>query len=214
MIVPDNGQARNTDGHQLADLVVQHRAAAQPVISPATDPAASVSPNSPVAAFGPGGSGTTFDQTTSIITLTGFNNQTISGLTVNVNIPDPVNGLGDIGDLVIGLITAQRHRHHSLLQARRPEQEPHERHVLRSGGRSRSRWPSGPYTNGTFESYNPLALANGGAVNGTYTLFIDNYSNINVGTLLNWSITVNSTKLGLQFESGAGDGPERRRHVR
>ena len=63
---------------------------------------------------------------------------------------------------------------------------------------------SGPYTNGTFESYNPLTLASGGPVNGTYTLYIDNYSNINIGTLLNWSITVSSTTPGLQFESGAG----------
>ena len=72
-------------------------------------PTRKVSPDIPVASFGPGGSGTTFDETLSNITLAGFANQSISGLTVNVNIADPTNGLGDIGDLFIGLITPNTH---------------------------------------------------------------------------------------------------------
>ena len=62
---------------------------------------------------------------------------------------------------------------------------------------------SGPYTNGTYQANNPLALLNGSAVNGAYVLTIDNNSPINSGTLLSWSITVNSTKLGLKFQTGA-----------
>ncbi len=176
---------------------------AQPVISPATDPDALNSTPMPVASFGPGGSGTTFDETLSDINLTGFNNQTISGLTVNVNIADPTNGLGDIGDLFIGLITPNGVG--IVLYEKPGDPNKNLTNVTFSDRASQSiEIASGPYTNGTFESFNPLTLANGGPVNGTYTLFIDNFSSINIGTLLNWSITVNSTTPGPQFESGAG----------
>ena len=69
---------------------------------------------------------------------------------------------------------------------------------------------NGPYTNGTYQPSNldaagnsfPFSGLNGSKVNGQYTLTIDNYNSINSGTLLNWSITVDSTKLAMpQYEA-------------
>ena len=70
--------------------------------------------------------------------------------------------------------------------------------------RSRSCWRTDRIPTGLSRPITRSAALNGGPVNGTYTLFIDNYSYINSGTLLSWSISVNSTKLGLQFQTGAG----------
>ncbi len=104
-----------------------------------------------------------------------YNNQTISGLTVNINIADPTNGLGDIGDLFIGLITPNGIG--IVLYYKPGDTNKNLTNVTFSDRASQSiEVASGPYTNGTFESYNPLTLANGGPVNGTYTLFIDNFS--------------------------------------
>ena len=104
VIAPDNGAATpvpiSSPIWSYATVPVS-----QPVISPATDAHAKVSPNLTIPTWGPGGSGSQFDETTSTINLTGYNNQTISGLTVNLNITDPLTppGLGNDGDLVIEL---------------------------------------------------------------------------------------------------------------
>ena len=64
----------------------------------------SLSPNVPIASYGPGGTGTNFDLTESNITLAAPANDVVSGITVTINIADPVNNLGELGDLFIGLI--------------------------------------------------------------------------------------------------------------
>jgi subtilisin-like proprotein convertase family protein len=202
-ILPDNGQGATPTVISSPIWSFNTVPAPQPVITPLTDPAAKVSPDLPIASFGPGGSGTNFDETQSNITLTGFNNQTISGLTVNVNIADPTNGLGEIGDLFLELIAPSGTG--IVLYYKPGDANKNLTNVTFSDHGAQSiEVANGPYTNGTFQSYNPLALLDGGPVNGTYTLVIDNYSSINIGTLLNWSITVNSTKLTTEFLSGAG----------
>ena len=50
-----------------------------------------------------------------------------------------------------------------------------------------------PYSNGPYIPLNQLSLLDGSQVNGTYRLTItDNFKN-NTGSLINWSITVNSS---------------------
>ena len=60
---------------------------------------------------------------------------------------------------------------------------------------------NGPYTNGTYQPNDSLTLFNGSAVSsggangGIYKLKIVNFSPINSGTLVSWSISVDSTQL-------------------
>jgi subtilisin-like proprotein convertase family protein len=203
VVAPDNGSATPT---VISTPIWSFNTVAQPQpqITPATDPHATISPNIPIATFGPGGSGTTFDETTSDITLSGYAaDQTISGLTVTLNITDPTNGLGSIGDLFIGLIAPNGVG--AVLYSKPGDTNKNLTNVTFSDSGAQSiLLANGPYTNGTFQGANPLAILNGSSVNGTYTLFLDNFSSINIGRLLSWSITVNSTRPALTFESGAG----------
>ncbi len=125
-------------------------------------------------------------------------------MTVNLNITDPLTppGLGNDGDLLIELTAPNGNT--IVLYYRPGDTNQNFTNVTFSDRAAQSiLLANGPYTNGTYQAYNPLALLNGSAVNGAYVLTIDNYSPINSGTLLSWSITVNSTKLGLKFETGA-----------
>ena len=119
-----------------------------------------------------------------------------------MNILDPVSGLGTLGDLEMELIAPNGDE--IILYDKPGDPNKNFTNVTFSDqGPQSILLASGPYTNGTFQPNDPLDSLSGGPVNGQYTLVIDNFSNINVGILQNWSITVNSTKLGLQFESGA-----------
>ena len=60
-----------------------------------------------------------------------------------------------------------------------------------------------PYSNGPYQPLNPLANLDGSQVNGTYRLTItDNVKN-NTATLVNWSITVNSSAPVFVEQNGA-----------
>jgi len=205
VIAPDNGQVSATPTPISSPIWSFNTVPQpQPVISPATDPNAKTSPNIEIAPWGPGGSGTQFDVTQSTITLAGYNNQTISGLTVNLNITDPLTppGLGNDGGLFIELTAPNGNT--AILYFKPGDTNENFTNVTFSDQAAQSiLLASGPYTNGTYQPYNPLTTLAGSPVAGVYTLTIDNYESYNAGKLLNWSITVNSTKLGLQFESGA-----------
>ena len=160
--------------------------------------------NLPIPTWGPGGSGTQFDETTSTTNYAGFTNETISGVTVTLNIIDPLvpPGLGNDGDLFIELIAPNGGT--AVLYDKPGDTNQNFTNVTFSDHAAQSiLLANGPYTNGTFQPSSPLTALNGGPVNGTYELVIDNFSSINSGTLVSWSISVSTTKLGVQFESGA-----------
>ena len=101
VVAPDNGAVSQTPTPiSRADRGVGHRPG-----GPAGHQRTGNTTAVPIPTWGPGGSGTGFDQTTSTINLSGFDNQTITGLTVNLSITDPLNppGLGNDGDLFIEL---------------------------------------------------------------------------------------------------------------
>ena len=60
-----------------------------------------------------------------------------------------------------------------------------------------------PYSNGPYQPFNPLATLDGSQVNGTYTLTIDDGVKNNTGTLISWSITVNSSAPSFVLQNGA-----------
>ncbi len=173
------------------------------VQAPQTPLTASVIADEPVAAYGPGGSGNNnFDQTNSFITFTAPADQIISGVTLTVNITDPINGLGDLGDLEIGLFSPNGTL--ALLYYKPGDTNKNLTNVTFSDqGAESIEVASGPYTNGTFQGYNPLAILNGGPASGTYQFAVLNYSSINIGELVSWSLTVDSTAPALEFRSGA-----------
>jgi len=203
IIAPDNGQALTPTAISTPIWSYNTVPQPQPVITPLTDPNATTSPNIPIAPWGPGGTGTGFDVSTSTITLNGYNNQTISGLTVNLNIIDPLaGGRGNDGALFIELTAPNGNT--SILYFKPGDTNQNFTNVTFSDHAAQSiLLANGPYTNGTYQGYNPLTLLNGSPVAGTYTLTIDNYVSYNAGTLVSWSITVNSTKPTLEFLSGA-----------
>ena len=120
---------------------------------------------------GTGGSGTADDLTTSTITIAGHPNQLITGITVRLSLTHQ-----RAGDLTITL-TAPDGRSTVIFQG--------------TG--------NGPlnFVNRAFT----VTVLNGGPVNGTYTLTIDDSATNNTGTLTAWSVTVDSAELptfGLQ----------------
>ncbi len=214
VIAPDNGAATPT---AISSPIWSYATVPQPepVITPVkitptppggeiVDPKASVSPNLSIPTWGPGGSGTQYDQTTSTITLSAYNNETINGLTVNLTITDPLTppGLGNDGDLELELTAPNGNT--IVLYEKPGDTNQNLTNVTFSNSAAQSiLLASGPYTNGTYQPNNPLTLLNGSAVNGVYVLTIDNFSNINAGTLVNWSITIHPTTFGVKFQSGA-----------
>jgi subtilisin-like proprotein convertase family protein len=200
VIAPDN-TAGGGNGTAISSPIGSWRETpvAQPVISEASVASQS---NLSIPTWGPGGSDTEFDITQSTINLAGFNDQIISGLTVNLNITDPLNppGLGSDGDLLIELTAPNGNT--AILYYKPGDTSENFNNVTFSDAAAQSiLLANGPYDNGTFQPFNPLTGFNGSAVNGAYTLTIDNFASINSGTLLSWSITVNSTKLKLEYHT-------------
>ena len=132
----------------------------------------------PIPTTGTGGTGTTDDLTTSSIRLNvnGIANQLITGVTVNLTLTAPQR---------------QRPGHHPD-GPRRPDRDGPERHF----------GPDGSVTlnNAPFDASTGL---DGGPVNGTYTLTIDDTKSNNTGTLTGWSVTVDSELPTLGLQSGA-----------
>ena len=54
-----------------------------------------------------------------------------------------------------------------------------------------------------YQPFNPLALLDGSQVNGTYKLTINDGTKNNTGTLVSWSITVNSSAQAFVLQNGA-----------
>jgi subtilisin-like proprotein convertase family protein len=222
VIAPDNGQNTATPTPISAPVwSINTVPVPQPVISPATDPNAKITPNLPIPTWGPGGSNSNFDLTNSFITLSGYNNQTISGLTLNVTIDD--SGNGNLGDIAFALVAPNGNV--SYVYYKPGDTNTTLNNVTFSDAAAQSILvASGPYDNGTFQpgaaaiplngfilSPSALTALNGSPVNGTYELSIYNFSQTNSGTLVSWSITVNSTAPQLKFLPGAamdqnGDG--------
>ncbi len=172
------------------------------VQAPQTPLTGSATPDEPVDAYGPGGSGTGYDQTNSFITLTAPANDVIAGVTVTVNITDPTNGLGDLGDLELGLFSPNGTL--VYLYYKPGDKNKNFTNVTFSDqGAESIEVANGPYTNGTYQGYNPMALLNGGPAAGTYQFAILNYSSINIGEFVSWSITVDTTAPKLEFQTGA-----------
>ena len=189
----------------------------------------------PTSRFRPGVQGDrapSFDYTTSTINLSGFNDQVISNLTVNLNITDPLgNDLGNDGDLAIELTAPNGNYRHPLLQAGRYQPELQQCDVFRSGD-AVDPVANGPYDNGTYQPgaacparrpqrCHHLAASSKPIVRDQWRLSTARTRSRSTisspsmpGPWLNWSITVDSTKLGPAIAEGRGDGPERRRHVR
>ena len=193
VIAPDN-TAGGGNGTAISSPIWSwgNVAAPQPVVN------AGLSPNLSIPTWGPGGSGNPFfDETTSTINLpSNYNNQVISGLTVNVNITDPLTppGLGNDGDLFIELTAPNGNT--AILYYKPGDTNQNFTNVTFSDQAAQSiLLANGPYTNGTFQPSSPLTALNGSPVNGTYTLTIDNYQPTNSGTLVSWSISVDSTQL-------------------
>ena len=165
-----------------------------------------ISPNETISPWGPGGSGTLFDQTLSTFTVptnAQTANESINDLSVNVTITDPGgNGLGELGDLFIYLFTPNGQD--VILYYKPGDTNRNLTNVTFSDDAAQSiLLANGPYTNGTFQGYNTLDSLNGGPVAGQWELGIDNYSSINTGTLVSWSITMNPTAPVLKFQTGA-----------
>ena len=216
----------------------------QPVITPVAisptppsgevvDPNAGVSPNLTIPTWGPGGTNSGFDVTTSTLALSNYSRQTVSGLTVNLNIVDPLipPDLGNDGDLEIQLthtwtdpVTGGSKSSTVVLYEKPGDTNQNFTNVTFSDQAAQSiLLASGPYTNGTFQAYQPaqpLTGLNGSQVNGNYTLSIDNFSLHqlrNAGELVDHGRLHASGNSPVRNERPApdrgGDGPERRWHV-
>ena len=195
IITPDDGQ-----GTPIVSPIASFAnvPAAQPVIGPvASNPANSNLPipiSSPVG--GTGGTGTTEDDTISTITLAGHPNQLVTGVTVNLSI----NHTRD-GDLTIELVAPNGD--FSVLYFNPSDNGQNLTNTTFTDSAATSiNAGTAPYT-GSFQPYSPLNALNGSAVNGVWELFINDGVMNNVGTLLNWSITVDSSVNTFQVQYGA-----------
>ncbi|MFI5458491.1 MAG: proprotein convertase P-domain-containing protein [Isosphaerales bacterium] len=194
MILPDdgNGTAISSPIRSYVNTPV-----AQPVIGPVSAKAPQVP--LPVPSSGTGGSGTADDITTSTITLanTNYVNATITGITVNLTLDHTRDG-----DLLIQLTAPNGNT--SVLYENAGDTGQNFINTTFSDLALQSILAgTAPYSNGPYQPFNPLANLNGSKVNGTYTLLIDDMQSNNTGTLVNWSITVNSSIPSFVLQNGA-----------
>ena len=167
----------------------------------------------PVPTSGTGGSGTADDITTSSITINNatYNNATITSLTVNMTLDHQRDG-----DLLIYL-TAPNGSQTVLYQKPNDNGVNFVNTTFSDAAFVSIASPAqtAPYSNPNgYQPLQPLANLNGSRVNGTYTLTIIDETPNNVGQLVNWSITVNSSMVNVRPSERRGHGPERRRHNR
>ena len=171
--LPDHAGRRERQPDRVADRVVCHHRC-----SASRSSARWLRPRCPCGSptSGTGGTGTSDDVTTSTSPSAGFNNQIITGVTVNLSLTHQ-----NASDLVITL-TAPDGQTAMVFQGDQPP------------ARSRS--------NNQAFAVNGL---DGGLVDGTYTLTIDDTAANNTGTLTGWSVTVDSTLPTFVFQNGAPD---------
>ncbi len=167
-----------------------------PVVQPVIGPISSTDVPLRVPTSGTGGSGTGDDITTSTIRLAGYVNQSITDIQVNLNL----NHQRD-GDLTIELIAPNGQA--SILYSNPGDLGQNFVNTTFSDSAAESILAGiAPYT-GPFRPFSPLSALNGSSVDGTYTLVIDDGVSNNTGTLLGWSITVQSSLPSSQLQEGA-----------
>ena len=189
MITPDDGSGTPISSPISSFITV-------PVAQAVIGPVASTDVPLRVPTLGTGGSGTADDVTTSTIRLAGYTNQSITGIQVNLNL----NHQRD-GDLTIQLIAPNGQS--AILYSNPGDLGQNFVNTTFSDSATQSILAgTAPYT-GTFQPFNPLSALNGSAVNGTYQLVIDDGVSNNIGTLLSWSITVESSLPSSQLQEGA-----------
>jgi subtilisin-like proprotein convertase family protein len=173
-----------------------------PVTLPTIGPVVAKAPQVPlrVPTSGTGGSGTEDDITTSTITIANANydNAVITALTVNMTLDHQRDG-----DLFITL-TAPNGTQTVLYD------DPTDNGVNFINTTFSDNAPTSvingtaPYSNPNgYQPITPLANLNGSEVNGIYTLTIDDFTAKNIGELINWSVTVNSSTTTFGVQNGA-----------
>ena len=159
-----------------------------PVDQPVIGPVSSANVPLPVPTSGTGGSGTADDITTSTITINNSNyiNANVTGITVSLTL-DHTND----GDLTITLTGPNGTT--TTLYSNPGDTGQNFINTTFSDLATKSILAGTvPYSNGPYQPLNPLANLNGSQVNGTYRLTIDDGVKNNAGTLISWSIAVNS----------------------
>jgi subtilisin-like proprotein convertase family protein len=173
MVTPDD-EAGDPIESPIPSFVISD--VAQPVIGPIAAPAVlNGVTNVPlrIPLSGTGGSGTNDDFTTSMINVTGYANQIITGITVNLSLTHQNDS-----DLTITL-TAPDGQSHRVYQGTF----------------------NGPVTFNN-QAFNVNGLA-GSRVDGTYTLTIDDTQANNTGELNGWSVTIDSELPTYGLQTGA-----------
>ncbi len=189
LIAPDNGS-----GTAIVSPVASfvNLKVAQPTIGPVQSSQVPL----PIPAVGTGGSGTSNDFTFSNINLSGYTNQTITGVQVNFSL----NVVQD-GGLFIYLFAPNGNA--TDLYYNPGDTGSGFVNTTFSDLATQSYLSSqAPYT-GVFLPYNALAALNGGPVDGHWTLGIEDLVSNNPGTLLSWSLTVESSISQLTQQTGA-----------
>lgn len=192
MISPDDGSG-NVISSPIRSFV--NTPVAQPVIGPVSSTHVPL----PVPTSGTGGSGTADDITTSTITIANSNyiNANITGVTVNLTLDHMRDG-----DLTITLTAPNGNT--TTLYSRPGDNGQNFVNTTFSDLATQSILAGrAPYSNGPYQPYNPLANLDGSQVNGIYTLTIDDGRANNTGTLINWSITVDSSAPQFVLQDGA-----------
>jgi subtilisin-like proprotein convertase family protein len=188
LIAPDDG-----GGTRIVSPIASYVNTAAPQ-APVT--AASLQVPKPVPSVGTGGTGTSEDITTSTIVLAGHPNQTVTGVSVNLTLDHTRDG-----DLFIELIAPNGNT--TVLYQNFGDTGRNFTNTTFSDSAATSIFSgTAPYS-GSFQPANLLANLSGSSVDGTWTLRIDDYVPDNSGTLVNWSITVDSSKTAFQLQNGA-----------
>ena len=150
----------------------------------------------PIPSVGTGGSGTSNDITDSSLNLSGYTNQTITGVQLNLSL----NVLQD-GGLFITLFAPNGNS--TTVYYNPGDTGSNFLNTTFSDLATQSYLNSqAPYT-GVFLPYNALAGLNGGPVDGQWTLSINDFQSNNPGTLVSWSLTVESSISQLVLNTGA-----------
>ena len=170
-----------------------------PVEQPVIGPVASLAVPLPIPSSGTGGSKTNDDVTRSTITINNSNyiNANVTGITVKVSLDHQRDG-----DLTITL-TAPNGVATTLYSKAGDTGQDFDDTTFSDLATKSILAGTAPYSDGPYQPLNPLARLNGSQVNGTYQLTItDNVKN-NAGTLLKWSITVDSSAPAFVEQNGA-----------
>ena len=197
MILPDDGSgtAISSPIPSFVNALVD-----QPIIGPVAS--TNVPLNVPTS--GTGGSGTSDDVTTSTITINNSNyiNATVTGMTVTLTIDELGNQFFRDGALTITL-TAPNGNSTTLYSNPGDPGQTFINTTFSDLATKSILAGTAPYSNGPYQPLNPLSLLDGSQVNGTYRLTINDGVKNNTGTLVSWSIAINSAAPAFVLQNGA-----------